>query len=193
MEHKHRDPEQVQKRIHQVLRDRFHVEDSTSLELLTTLHRVAIMSDTLDSQGDGAEPELSGPRWWLMLRLFFEEEIGNDEGITPSHLSHSQRVSRNTISSLLRGLESQDMIVRVTDPADLRIFRIRLSEKGRQLILRTVPVRIQSLDHLYAALTQQEKTDLLNILHKIERAFRQAACPQSQPAIEPTDLTQERL
>jgi DNA-binding MarR family transcriptional regulator len=177
MDHNHRDPEQVKERIQQVLRDRFNIEDATGLELLTAMHRVTVMSNILDTQGDGEELELSGPRWWLMLRLFFEEEMDNDAGLTPSHLSHTQRVSRNTISSLLRGLESQELIVRVTDPSDLRIFRIRLSDTGRQLILRTVPARIQALNRLYAVLSPREKDELLRILHKLDRALKQATCP----------------
>jgi len=187
MQPNHRDPEQIQARIQQVLRERFNIEDATGLELLTAMHRVTVMSNILDTQGDGEELELSGPRWWLMLRLFFEEEIGNEGGLTPSHLSHTQRVSRNTISSLLRGLESQQLIVRVTDPADLRIFRIRLSDTGRQLILRTVPARIQALNRLYAVLSSQEKDELLHILHKLDRALKQAICPHHHTGDHETD------
>jgi len=170
------DPEKLRIKIQEILQTRLGVTDGSGLELLTTLHRVDVLSNTFDSQGQEAEFELSGPRWWLMLRLFLEEEMGNSNGLTPSSLSHAQRVSRNTISALLRGLENQGLIQRVMDSSDLRTFRIQLSPKGRELIMQIAPARIESLNSLYSVLSADERTTLMRILSKLTQTLMERHC-----------------
>ncbi|MRS03653.1 MarR family transcriptional regulator, partial [bacterium] len=77
--------------------------------------------------------ELSGPRMGILLRLLVAEKNGNPDGINPTALSHFQNVKKNTISSLLRGLEESGYIERNLDPKDKRIFLIRITEKGRKM------------------------------------------------------------
>ena len=175
MRHQGMDQESFRKRIKEILRERLGVEDASGLELHTTLHRVDVLSSTFDTQGQ-EDAGLSGPRWWLMLRLFLDEEMGNTSGLTPSFLSHSQRVSRNTISALLRGLEEQGLITRVMDPNDLRTFRIKLSDEGRRVILHAAPERIESLNRLYSILTNEERDSLLLILNKLTRVLMDQHC-----------------
>lgn len=181
MRHQGMDQESFRKRITEILRDRLGVEDASGLELHSTLHRVDVLSSTFDAQGQD-DAALSGPRWWLMLRLFLDEEMGSTSGLTPSFLSHSQRVSRNTISALLKGLEEQGLIHRVMDPNDLRTFRIKLSEEGRQLIRRAAPERIDSLNRLYSILSDEERGSLLLILNKLTRVLMERHCKEKHPA-----------
>jgi DNA-binding MarR family transcriptional regulator len=169
------DQESFRKRISEILRDQLGVEDASGLELHTTLHRADVLSSAFDTQGQ-EEAGLSGPRWWLMLRLFLDEEMGNTTGLTPSFLSHSQRVSRNTISALLRGLEEQGLIHRVMDPNDLRTFRIKLSDEGSRVIRRSAPERIERLNRLYSILTNEERGSLLLILNKLTRVLMEQHC-----------------
>ena len=72
--------------------------------------------------------------------LYVEEQRGKSLGLPPSYLSRCQDVTKNTISVLLRGLEDQGWIERTLDPDDRRVFRIRLTPAGRELI-RTRPRR----------------------------------------------------
>ncbi len=88
-------------------------------------------------------------------------------GLTPTELSQFQQVSKNTISSLLRGLEEQGYIQREIDPKDLRVFRIHLTEAGRQLILSMGPKRVQGLNQLLVDMSDDEKTLLIQLLHTL--------------------------
>jgi DNA-binding MarR family transcriptional regulator len=162
--------EHLRARLHSQVEALFHIEDTSGIELFSMLHRVAQLSDTLDCLPSD-EPELSGPRWRLMLRLLIEEQIGNPGGLTPTILSHSQRVSKNTISSLLRGLEEQGFIQRNLDPKDLRIFRIQLTEAGRELILETAPKRIECLNGLLSGLGPEEREQLRALLEKLQHSL----------------------
>lgn len=152
--------------VRQKLMELFDMDDTLLLDLLIKLQRAAQLCDMLDTTvTDGIE--LSGPRWRLMSRLYIEEKLGNLEGITPTVLSLSQRVSKNTISSLLRRLEEQDLIHRNLDPIDRRVFRIQLTEKGRSLILKSAPGRVARLNTLFSGLNQAEKRHLLALLDKL--------------------------
>jgi DNA-binding MarR family transcriptional regulator len=157
---------QLRKRISQQIRTTFQVDDTSGLEVFASLDRVARLSDVLEGQS-ASEHEVSGPRWQLLLLLYLQEKMGKTDGLTPTVLSHSQRVSKNTISSLLRGLEDQGFIQRDLDPKDLRIFHIRLSATGRELVQRTAPGRIQNLNGLLSEFSPEEIEQLMGLLDKL--------------------------
>jgi DNA-binding MarR family transcriptional regulator len=164
------DHKKFEELLHQRAMELFEVEDATVFELFGKIQRVAQLCEILDyAQGD--EITLSGPRWRIMLRLMIDEKIGVTEGVTPTMLSHSQRVSKNTISALLRGLEEQELIKRNLDPDDLRVFRIQLTDKGRDLIRKSAPDRIESLNRMFSTLTQDEKKQLLDLLEKLHQSL----------------------
>lgn len=170
--------------IREQLRKLFHIKDTRGIELFIALQRAAHMSRMLDSQL-GEDVAISGPRWRLLMRLFMEERMGNAAGITPTELSQSQRVSKNTISALLRGLESQGFIQRSLDPADLRAFRIRLTDSGREYLRCMAPGRIQSVNQLLSGLDEQEQEQLIALLEKLRRSLAaqyQSAREASQTA-----------
>lgn len=162
--------EQIRARIHSQVKTLFNIEDTRGIELFITLHHITLMSDTMDNQTFG-DLDLSVPRWRLLLRLLIEEQLGNLEGLNPTVLSHSQQVSKNTISALLRGLEEKGLIQRNLDPQDLRYFRIQLTQAGRELILATAPRRIESLNRLLAGLSSEELVQLTGLLEKLQRSL----------------------
>jgi DNA-binding MarR family transcriptional regulator len=119
--------------------------------------------------------DLSGPRWGLMLRLLAEEKSGACDGLTPTHLSRFQNVSKNTISSLLRGLEEQGLIQRTLDPKDRRLFRIQLTEYGRRTVEEEAPPRIRHLNELASGLSPLEKEQLIDLLYQLYRSVAAAS------------------
>ncbi len=162
--------DQLRIHIHDHLKTIFNIEDSSSIELFVMLQRVAHLSRLLDDQPSG-DLGLSGSRWRLLLRLLIEEELGNGAGLTPTVLSHSQRVSKNTISALLRGLEAQGLIQRALDSADLRAFRIQLTQAGRDYLHNTTPRRLEGLNRLLSGLDPQEREQLTMLLEKLQRSL----------------------
>ena len=193
--HLHAGPSQDQVRIHihDHLKTLFNIEDSSGIELFVMLQRAAHLSMLLDTQL-GDDRELSAPRWRLLLRLLIEEELGNSTGISPTVISRSQHVSKNTISALLRGLEAQGLIQRTLDAADLRAFRIQLTQAGRDYLHSTAPRRIEGLNRLLSALTPQEREELTVLLEKLQRSLTEQCHPQEDPdtaITQPGSLNQE--
>jgi len=155
--------------MHAHLRERLHAltgqEESSGVEIAGLVRMIGNQYETLTEQqtkGDG----LSGPRWVLLLRLAAEAENGRVR-ITPTDLSQSQNVSKNTISALLRGLEDQGLISRELDQDDRRIFRIGITPAGRELIRNTAPQRVAWMNQLVTQLTPEEQTQLIHLLGKL--------------------------
>lgn len=144
--------------------------DSSGIELHALIRLLSNLYEMIESQNAG-ESVLSGPRWGLLLRLLAEEERGNCDGITPTSLSHFQNVSKNTISALLRGLEEQGLIQRALDPEDHRLFRIQLTQAGRELVKTTAPTRMRAMNHTADGLSATERAELLALLEKLHNSM----------------------
>jgi DNA-binding MarR family transcriptional regulator len=115
--------------------------------------------------------DLSGPRMGILMRLLAEEERGNHQGIRPTRLSHYQNVKKNTVSSLLSGLEEQGLIERTIDAEDKRGFNIRITPAGRERIISSMPERVRLINELTAVLTVAEKQQLITLLEKLRRSI----------------------
>jgi len=173
----------IRTKIHEHLKKYFDIENSSSLELFVLLQRTAHMSRLLDTQL-GDEIEISGPRWRLLLNLLIDEEMGNTSGLTPTSISQSQHVSKNTISVLLRGLETQGLIQRTLDSNDLRTFRIQLTQAGREYLRQNVPHRMENLNQIFSGLDLVEQEQLAALLTKMQRSLAekfQSNCKDHEP------------
>jgi DNA-binding MarR family transcriptional regulator len=115
------------------------------------------------------DENLSGPRFRLLLRLYMEEKQGS-EAVSPTYLSQTQNVSKNTISALLRSLEEQGLIERSLDPDDRRQFNIRLSPAGRDLVQTVTPEHVTFLNRLISELDEAEQEQLVTLLVKLHRS-----------------------
>jgi DNA-binding MarR family transcriptional regulator len=141
------------------------IEEVHGVELLRLVKLTAGAYDVVMAERMRDE-DLSAPRWRMLLRLWVEEQAGN-ESLSPTQLSHAQRVSKNTISSHLRSLEEQDLIERELDADDLRQFRIRLTERGRDLVRRSTPGHMSFLNDLAVDLSPHEVETLQLLLQKL--------------------------
>lgn len=111
--------------------------------------------------------ELSGPRLGILLRLLMEEEHGNTLGVNPTRLSLYQDVRKNTITSLLKGLEESGLIERSPDPSDRRAALVRISPAGRDLVRSSAPARFAFMNNVAAGLNADERDQLLVLLEKL--------------------------
>ncbi len=150
--------------------------DPTGVLLMRLVRTIANQYDALAEEQLGSSG-LSGPRWGLLLRLLAEEEGVGAAGASPTHLSRCQNVSKNTISSLLRGLEDQGLVERALDATDKRVFRISLTQAGRDLIRQTAPEHILFLNHLTAGLGPADCATLIQLLGKLHRSLLQVEDP----------------
>ncbi len=134
--------------------------------LISSAHLVEVLADHhLQAKG------LSMSRMRLLVWLFAEEQRGNKEGVSPSHLSHYQHISKNTVSALLGSLEEKGLIERTLSSEDKRSFKICLTRTGRDLMRSTLPMHNTSMTHVFSALTEEEQKTLLKILDKLRQSL----------------------
>jgi len=141
------------------------LEISSLIRILANVYSAAITQD-LDAG------EISGPRMGILLRLLVSEESGITQGIRPTQLSHFQHVKKNTISSLLRGLEENGLIERLPDPEDKRGSVIRITRAGKEMIKKIGPRRLKLMNQLASGLTAEEKEQLVRLLEKLRKSIR---------------------
>ncbi len=162
--------EDVVSRMRQYVRDHIcelaGTDDTSGTEIVSLIHMINHECGAVGFQREAADP-VSGPRFGLLMRLYAEEMRGNPAGLTPTQISHFQNVSKNTISSLMRGLEEQNLVERALDQHDLRLFHIRLTPAGRDLVRERVPDRVASLNRLVSGLSADERQELITLLAKL--------------------------
>jgi len=140
--------------------------DTKGIEIFQKLRRISNIYDVIVNTGL-SENEVSGPRLAILIRLYVDETIGMTAGITPTFLSHMQLVSKNTISSLINGLEAQGLVYRENDVNDRRIYRIKLSDAGRKMVEERAPFQLDYMNKLASGLSEEERTQLLELSHKL--------------------------
>lgn len=160
----------LSQRMHAHLFDLTGRMDLQGVEIAGLIRRLANAYETCHER-HMTECDLSGPRLGLLIRLEWEERQGNRDGVTPTELSYNQRVSRNTISALLRGLETRGLIERRLDPQDRRGFRILLTDRGRQIVRQHAPRMIDHKNQLVEALTPEEQAQLIALLTRLYASF----------------------
>ncbi len=157
-------------RAHEILRQRINKmvpgETTDGMEIVNMMRMQVHFIDAFLNQHP-VLGELSGPRMGILIRLMSEEDMGNHEGVNPTLLSHYQNVKKNTVSSLISGLEEQGLVERTINPEDKRGFNIRITAAGRERILATMPERIRYLNMLTSGLTDEERREMIRLLNKM--------------------------
>ena len=164
------DREDQSERIRRQLKSMAAGEDIRGMEIA---HSIRVLSRLFDLAVNRSPEfgELSGPRLGILLRLLMEEERGNTAGINPTRLSHFQDVKKNTITSLLRGLEESGLIERTPDPADRRAALVRISPAGRELVRSSAPARFAFMNRVTSSLGDRERDQLLVLLEKLRASM----------------------
>ncbi len=162
------------------------IKDTNGLELSGLIRMVANEYSAAITRSPIAG-ELSGPRMGILLRLMVAHEKGMTDGINPTDLSRFQNVKKNTISSLLSGLEDGGLVERTIDPNDKRAFKIRITTRGIELLKEVGPQRLKLMNDLSSGLGDDEKLQLLNLLKKLHNSIKQNADLPGYPESENLD------
>jgi DNA-binding MarR family transcriptional regulator len=92
--------------------------------------------------------------------------------ITHSALAEAEQVSRPTISLLARRLEEAGLVEREADPTDRRVARLRATARGRAVLDHGRAMRLETLTHRLATLSEAELAELERAVGTLERIVR---------------------
>ncbi len=125
---------------------------------------------------------LSWSKLFILLWLRAMQEEGH-EGLNPSELSGHLAVTRNTVSTLLAGLERQGYITRELDPEDKRRFVIRLTSTGSEAAQKCAAPLFHHLQDVLSSMDHVPRVALVSSLMELQRTLIQsrpelaARCP----------------
>jgi DNA-binding MarR family transcriptional regulator len=89
------------------------------------------------------------------------------DGITQLDLVNATHLRASTISVILKNLEDSGIVERKRDENDLRILRVYLTDKGKEIDKNNIE-RLRATDSLaLAGLDDSEKEQLMHLLKKI--------------------------
>lgn len=117
----------------------------------------------------------AGLSWSKLIILLFLRAMQDEgeKGLTPSLLSDHLAVARNTVSTLIGGLERQGYITRELDVEDKRRFVIRLTPKGYEETQKASAPLLGHLQHLLNPLDEEKRRDLMSGLMLLQKVLLQ--------------------
>ena len=138
-------------------------------DALELMDRMRHVSHGLRQMGENSlmAAGMSYARYRLLMGLLFSARVENREGLNPSEISERQGTSRNTISSLIRELEDEGMVVRQLDQEDRRKFIIKLTDVGEKFVQEHASKHLRMVAECFSSLTAKEKQQLRHILDKV--------------------------
>lgn len=94
------------------------------------------------------------------------------DGLTQKDIAESLRVRPSTITVMLRRMEKAGLLRRETDPQDMRVSRVYLTEKGRGLRREIEEIMKILEDECFANFTFEEKILLRRFFMQIRDNLR---------------------
>jgi len=92
-----------------------------------------------------------------------------EQGMNQTRLAERMLKDRPNMSRILRQLQRRGYIERRPDRADKRVFRIFLTEKGREVEKRLTPIFERHLDSLLEGIPDPDRKATCGILKRIVR------------------------
>ena len=102
--------------------------------------------------------------------LIILHEVGK---ITQRALTEKLGIQPGSASEVIAKLESAELITRTPSESDRRTADIQLSDKGRELASQAVNQRRHRHEEMFSCLSEDEKTELLTLLEKINTDWEQ--------------------
>jgi DNA-binding MarR family transcriptional regulator len=96
------------------------------------------------------------------------------QGLTMGELSSRLMVSNGNVTGLTEALVREGLVLRLLEPGDRRILRIRLTQAGKRAFDQMTPVHEQWIEEMMAGLSRAEMAHLLALLGKLKASLRRA-------------------
>jgi len=85
------------------------------------------------------------------------------------YLSVTTAAATGIVDRLVRG----GYVSRVYDPSDRRIIRVRLTEKGKDLVKNLIVHKVARIKEIFSRLSDKDRTDYLRVLTRIQGILAQ--------------------
>jgi DNA-binding MarR family transcriptional regulator len=142
------------------IRDDHHLSVRLWLRMLSCTNRI----EGIVRQKLQASFATTLPRFDLMAQL---ERARH--GLKMSELSQRMMVTGGNVTGITDGLEKEGLVVRVVDPADRRVYRVRLTTEGQRQFRRMAAEHEQWVIALFEGMSARDKGELVELLGELKR------------------------
>jgi MarR family 2-MHQ and catechol resistance regulon transcriptional repressor len=164
---------------------RYHTEfpwsDPNAIEVNLGIFRAsrvvgAAMARYLDARGLG----ISRARYTVLRTLFFAQ--GNR--MPQNEIGREMGVSKTNVTNLIDGLEKDNLVVRIANPADRRVTYAQLTPAGKELCAALMPAITKFMEDICRDFSTEERVMFKDFLSRIWRAVE--SFDDGQETVEPT-------
>ncbi|WP_343525590.1 MarR family winged helix-turn-helix transcriptional regulator [Sphingomonas sp.] len=106
-----------------------------------------------------------------LARTKMLHHIANNAPVRAADVAEWFDLAPRTVTQAIDTMERDALVVRVPDPADRRAKRLDITDKGRQVILQTEPLRRELIEQAFSLLTEDDVVHFARILDKLEQAI----------------------
>ena len=127
--------------------------------LIGQIHRLSTKRFVQNSHNSGLDISMDQ---WIVLGPIWE-----NDGVSHKEISEYCLKDKTSVTKIIDTLEKKNLVVRVSDQLDHRVKRVVLSNKGKELFLRAIPIMELTRDQLREGITEQDIESLRSVLTKI--------------------------
>jgi Transcriptional regulators len=107
--------------------------------------------------------------------------LGRQDGRSQNELAQELRITPATLTMMVKRMEKNGLLVRRTDPQDLRVSRVSLTDKGRQALSAAREALEKLEEAAFVGFAPEEKELLRSLMLRVYENL--AACEQAmQPS-----------
>lgn len=85
-------------------------------------------------------------------------------------LIDSMLATSGNMTVVIKNMEKNGWVTRMTCPTDKRAFLVTLTEAGRDLIQKALPAHIVAVEETFSVLTEEEQEQLIELLKKFKNS-----------------------
>ncbi len=89
------------------------------------------------------------------------------EGISQKQLASQVFKGRTNITRIINGLVKNELIMRQKDPLDKRYFRIYLTDGGKEIVNRLIPILVSYNKELIKRVGEEKHKELMKVLDDV--------------------------
>lgn len=102
--------------------------------------------------------------------------ISENGGVNQKDIEDELNLTRATVSAMTDGLEECGFVTREKDPADARVRRIVITDKGRAILEKARELTEETEKILSSSISEEEKSMYFVITQKLKEVMEESLC-----------------
>lgn len=149
------------------------VEESLVLTIIELAAQMTKKGDVLTQ-----ELGITTQQWLILLYIYGDPNIPflnprrMKEGVFAKDIAEALDVSKPNIANLVNILSQKKLITQIEDSIDRRRKRLKITEKGIEVISQMEQKRVETNQNMFGSLNQSERLEMLQLLHACLRTLK---------------------